>query len=289
MIDTYFYIMCILAMMGSTLAIVLAYLYLQAQHEVEESQDVQKNIALQASKMSALGEMAAGIAHEINTPLCAIKMFLGEAISELEKGTACNSLELATYLHKSDATIDRIAKIIKGLRTFARSGELEPFQSYSVQEAIEDALILCGDRFHTENVELNWEIPPETLMIECRPVEIIQVLLNLMGNALDAVSSLQERWVRLQVTHTPDFVQFRVTDSGPGIDPIILDKIFQPFFTTKDIGKGTGIGLSISMGIVKGHNGRLFVDPGALNTCFVIEIPKKQGMEAEILSLEGVI
>lgn len=229
--------------------------------------------------MSALGEMVGGIAHEINTPLAAIKMFLGEAISELEKGTTADPLTLANYLHKSDATIDRIAKIIKGLRTFARSGELDPFQEFSVQEAIEDALILCGDRFKNEGVELNWEIPASTIMIECRPIEITQVLLNLLGNALDAVSKLEKKWVLLHVSDTPDFIQMRVTDSGSGIDPEILDKIFQPFFTTKEIGKGTGIGLSISVGIIKGHNGRLFVDPGQLNTSFVIEIPKRQSLE----------
>ena len=282
------------------MAIILCYLYLQSRKEREDSINnvlesssfeisEQKNIALQASKMSALGEMVAGIAHEINTPLSAIKLFLSEAITELENNKEIDKTAVLNYLHKSDATIERIAKIIKGLRTFSRSGELDPFQNYSVQEAIEDALILCGDRFTTDGVELIWKIPPETISIECRPVEVTQVLLNLVGNAIDATAGLPERWVDLQVSQTPDFVQFRVTDSGPGIDPIILDKIFQPFFTTKEIGKGTGIGLSISMGIIKGHGGRLFVDPGSINTCFVVEIPKKQGLETELLSLEGVI
>ncbi len=249
----------------------------------------QKNIALQAAKMSALGEMVGGIAHEINTPLAAIKMFLNEAISELERGEQSDKDALADYIHKSDATIDRIAKIIKGLKTFARAGELDPFTDFSVQECIEDAVILCEDRFKSDSVDLRWEIPASTIMIECRPIEITQVLLNLMNNALDAVSKLPEKWVTVQVDDTPDFVQFRVTDSGAGIPPEHLEKIFQPFFTTKEIGKGTGIGLSISVGIIKSHNGRLFIDPGHLNTSFVIEIPKKQNLEMDLSELQGSI
>ncbi|KYG63609.1 hypothetical protein AZI87_14530 [Bdellovibrio bacteriovorus] len=293
-----FDVICLLVALCSIVAISLCHLYLESQKHAAQtiavleskSQELQeqKTIALQSAKMSALGEMVAGMAHEINTPLAAIKMFLSEALYEIENNKADNST-LIGYLHKSDATIDRISKIIKGLRTFARSGETDPFQPYSVQEAIEDAMILCGDRFNTEGVELRWEIPAETIPIECRPVEITQVLLNLMGNALDAVGKLDQKWIELNVSQTPDFVQMRVTDSGPGIDPLVLDKIFQPFFTTKDVGKGTGIGLSISMGIAKGHNGRLFIDPGHVNTSFVIEIPKRQNLQIEDLSLEGII
>ncbi|KYG60929.1 hypothetical protein AZI85_10775 [Bdellovibrio bacteriovorus] len=298
-IDHYFDVACLLVSLSSFVAVVLCFLYLEAQRQANEAialleaksleAQEQKNIALQSSKMSALGEMVAGMAHEINTPLAAIKMFLSEALYEIENNKTGDTTVVVNFLHKSDATIDRVSKIIKGLRTFSRSGDADPFQNYSVQEAIEDAMILCGDRFNSEGVELRWEIPAETIPIECRPVEITQVLLNLMGNALDAVGKLEEKWIELNVSQTPDFVQMRVTDSGPGIDPLILEKIFQPFFTTKDVGKGTGIGLSVSMGIARSHNGRLFIDPGHVNTSFVIEIPKRQGLQIEDLSLEGII
>ncbi|WP_291516129.1 ATP-binding protein [Bdellovibrio sp. ArHS] len=298
LIDYIFDALCILMIICSFISLALCLLYFEVQGHVRKNiaalesktreLQEQKGLALQSAKMSALGEMVAGMAHEINTPLAAIKMFLSEAIYELDHNKS-DSTTVINYLHKSDMTIDRISKIIKGLKTFSRSGEADPFQTYSVQEAIEDAMILCGDRFNVDGVDLRWEIPAETITIECRPVEITQVLLNLMGNALDAVSKLEQKWIELNVSHTPDFVQMRVTDSGPGIDPLLLEKIFQPFFTTKDVGKGTGIGLSVSMGIARGHNGRLFIDPGHVNTSFVIEIPKRQGLRVEDLSLEGVI
>jgi C4-dicarboxylate-specific signal transduction histidine kinase len=288
----------LLTIMFLGMALTCALIILRARQSIENSlkrlaerNDAelaeQRTKALQAAKMSALGEMVGGIAHEINTPLAAIKMFLSEAITELEQGPKADMEALANYVHKSDATIDRIAKIIKGLKTFARSGELDPFQNFSTQECIEDALILCGDRFKSESVDLRWEIPASTIMIECRPIEITQVLLNLMNNALDAVSKLPEKWVALHVDDTPEFVQIRVTDSGAGVPPEHLEKIFQPFFTTKEVGKGTGIGLSISVGIIKSHNGRLFIDPGGLNTSFVIEIPKRQSLEMDLEELKG--
>ncbi|QDK45192.1 hypothetical protein DOM22_08495 [Bdellovibrio sp. ZAP7] len=299
-VDAVFDVVVLLTILFSAMTLLCSIVILKIQksiqasiHKMSEAANLelneQKNIALQAAKMSALGEMVGGIAHEINTPLAAIKMFLNEAISELEKGEQSDKDALADYVHKSDATIDRIAKIIKGLKTFARAGELDPFTEFSVQECIEDAVILCEDRFKSESVDLRWKIPASTIVIECRPTEITQVLLNLMNNALDAVSKLSEKWVTVQVDDTPDFVQFRVTDSGAGIAPEYLEKIFHPFFTTKEIGKGTGIGLSISVGIIKSHNGRLFIDPGDLNTSFVIEIPKKQTLEIELSELQGSI
>ncbi len=241
--------------------------------------DEQKNIAQQAAKMSALGEMMGGLAHEINTPLAAIKLFLNQAIDEI--GSDVPDLKnLNEFLHKSDLTVDRIAKIIKGLKTFSRAGQSDPFIGFSVQEAIEDAMILCEERFKKEQVDLRWSIPPETIKIDCRPIELTQVIINLIGNAIDAIASSSDKWIELHVSDFDSCIQIRVTDSGWGIPLEMAEKIFQPFFTTKEVGKGTGIGLSISHGIVKGHNGKLFVDTSLNNTSFVIELPKIQLSEA---------
>ncbi|MEN0059816.1 MAG: ATP-binding protein [Bdellovibrio sp.] len=239
--------------------------------EIEE----QKRMIMQASKMSALGEMMGGIAHEINTPLATIKILASQALSEVQSDLL--DIELVTgHLGKIDAMTDRMAKIIKGLKTFARSGEADPMESFSVQEAIEDTIVLCGDQFTNRKVELRWRIPAETIRLECRPVEITQVLLNLVTNALDAVESLSERWIEIELREKNQDIEIRIKDSGAGIKPEVLDKIFQPFFTTKSIGKGTGIGLSISLGIIQSHHGRLYVDAQEATTCFVIELPKNQ-------------
>jgi len=117
---------------------------------------------------------------------------------------------------------------------------------------------------------------PEDLCFEGREVEISQVVLNLLSNASDAIETLSDKWIKLSVFSRQDFVEIHITDSGDGIRPEIRKKIFQPFFTTKAIGRGTGMGLSISSGIIQKHRGELQIDSQNPNTCFIIRLPKKQ-------------
>jgi signal transduction histidine kinase len=114
------------------------------------------------------------------------------------------------------------------------------------------------------------------LTIECRPTEISQILLNLLNNAFDAVFSLSEKWVELQVEELPDEIRIQVTDSGSGISKGIREKLMQPFFTTKEPGKGTGLGLSISNRIALKHHGKIYLDESCKNTRFVLVLPKRQ-------------
>ena len=113
----------------------------------------------------------------------------------------------------------------------------------------------------------------ETLVFQGRGTEISQVLVNLLNNADDAISKMPEKWIKLSVQNRSDWLEIRVTDSGHGIPPGDQKKLFQPFFTTKEIGKGTGLGLSISHGIVKNHGGELTLDTTSPNTCFVVRLP----------------
>jgi C4-dicarboxylate-specific signal transduction histidine kinase len=173
-------------------------------------------------------------------------------------------------------TADRIAKIVSGLRTFSRSGAQDPLVPSAVRTIVDDSIALCGERFRIDNVELQLgEVEPE-LAILCRSVEISQVLVNLLNNAYDAVKELAEpRWVRIDASAAgPDAVAITVTDAGRGIPASIREKIFQPFFTTKDVGSGTGLGLSVSLGIVRNHGGELAIDTAAEHTRFVIRLPR---------------
>lgn len=226
-----------------------------------------------ASKMSALGEMTGGIAHEINTPLATIKLLISQTLREVQEDLL--DLEVLTdHLHKIDLTTDRIVKIIKGLKTFARSGDLDPMEPASVQGIIEDTIVVSEEFFKRHSIELRWNIPAETIQIQCRAVEIGQVLLNLITNAIDAIQNLPEKWLDLEVREAGEYIEISLTDSGAGIPAEVRDKMFQPFYTTKPVGKGTGIGLSISHGIVRNHNGELFVDSSCPHTRFVIRLPK---------------
>lgn len=237
--------------------------------------DLEKTRHFARAKMASLGEMASGIAHEINNPLTII---LGKA-SVIKNSIINHKFDPEVTLQaveKITVTVDRISKIIKGLRSFARDGDRDSFEWVSLTQLLDDTVELCKARFGSHGVAL--EILPfdKNLKIECRGVQISQVLLNLLGNAFDAIQSQKEKWVRIEVIETEDAVQIAVRDSGPGVPQSLREKIMQPFFTTKEVGKGTGLGLSISKGIMDDHKGRFFLDENSSETRFVLSFPKSR-------------
>lgn len=246
---------------------------LTAQKEYEAIIDKQRLNLVSASKLAALGEMAGGIAHEINTPLTTIKIileivrrYLSDDIPKIE--ASLSSLDIL------DKTLDRIASIIKNLRSFSRDGSSDPFRAVNLRDIILETLSLSSEKIKQHNVNLIVDDFPSDLVIICRGVQIGQVLLNLLNNAFDAIENLEEKWIRVGVLSKPNSVQISVTDSGPRIPKEIVDKIFNPFFTTKELGKGTGLGLGISRKIAEDHKGTLFLDATSKNTRFVLDLPK---------------
>lgn len=215
--------------------------------------------------------MAGSIAHEINNPLTIIRGRSKQALTQL--GTSPESDGIRKDLTKIVETVDRIARIIRGLRTFARNAENDPMSQVSVSAIIDNTLALCQERFKKHGIELKIYPVPEAT-ITCREVQISQVLLNLLGNAFDAVTGLPVPWVSVTVKDLSNRVRIEVRDSGRGVSPENIDRIMEPFFTTKPVGAGTGLGLSISKGIVEDHHGSLFLDTSSSSTCFVFELPK---------------
>jgi C4-dicarboxylate-specific signal transduction histidine kinase len=228
---------------------------------------------ISAARLSSLGEMAAGVAHEINNPVSIILGKVGLISRKIEAGQL-DSDYLLTELSKITRTVSRIGSIVKGLRTFSRSAESDPMQSAKVSDLIEDSLSLCQAKFKNQGVQIDLKPIPE-VAIQCRPTQIAQVFVNLLSNAFDAVrgdlSSVMQPWIRVEVIEKPDLIEVRVVDSGSGIPPDVVQKMMNPFFTTKPVGEGTGLGLSISSGIMKEHGGRLYYDADSINTTFVCE------------------
>jgi C4-dicarboxylate-specific signal transduction histidine kinase len=243
--------------------------------------------AAQGAKMAALGEMAGGIAHEINNPLTVINLH-NQIIANLADQNKLTREAVYPSIEKIRKTVERVAKIITGLKSFARQDENEPFEKVLVRELVFETLDLCQTRFKNQGVSLEVEVISETLAIECRSVQISQVLLNLLNNSYDAVMNSPVKWVRVEVRESAKECMISIQDSGPGIPKNIRDKITQPFFTTKEFGKGMGLGLSISFGIVSAHRGTLELDSQSHNTCFVIILPKKQPEEkSEVVALSA--
>ena len=230
---------------------------------------------MQSAKMASLGELAGGIAHEINNPLSIIvgrTQLLKQKMEESEHGTmdpaACRQ-----NLDKIEETASLIVKIVKGLSSFSRKSDQDPMLETSFNKIIEYTLELCTERFRNESIKLRISYNAD-VEIRCRDSQIAQVIMNLITNALDAIATLPEKWIDISVSATRSTVRFAITDSGKGIPPTIVDKIMQPFFTTKEAGKGIGLGLSISKGIVEEHNGVLRYDDSSANTRFVLELPR---------------
>lgn len=243
--------------------------------------DFQKRLIV-SNKFVALGEMSGGIAHEINNPLAVI---LGKASvlqRKLRSGNV-SSEDLINDLKKIEHTAERISKIVRGLKNFSRSGEMDPMVPTPIAEILEDVLNLCQDKLNHHGVRL---IAPDKIdcHINCRQHEIAQVVLNLLNNSADALDSLakssietMDLWIKLDIHQTHDRVHISITDCGPGIPPAIAKKIMEPFFTTKAVGKGTGLGLSISKGIIEAHQGHFMYDSESKNTRFVVDLPKYSG------------
>ncbi len=231
----------------------------------------QRSLMIETSKMASLGEMASGIAHEINNPLAII---LGKTalLKELVGRNNSDAATIIKHLERIESTSLRISKIIKGLRTFSRNAEKDPLTASVLSLIFEDTFELCKERFRTSSVELIVE-QPNDLKIYCRPVQLVQVFLNLLNNAYDAIQNCPDRWVKVHTLVENDRVRINFIDCGPGIPEDIAPKIMNPFFTTKDVGKGTGLGLSIARGIIEDHHGKLWLDRTHPNTCFAIELP----------------
>ena len=229
---------------------------------------------IQSNKMASLGEMASGIAHEINNPLAIIKM----VALQMQKNISQENTLLKNGIAKIDSTVDRISKIILGLRTFSRDGRNDPFELVSFDKMIEDILSFCNERLKHHEIKLIKDDLNPNLVFEGRQIEISQVLLNLLNNAIDALdtSKITDKWIKISAKNDGEYLEIKISDNGPAIPPETQSKMFQPFFTTKEIGKGTGLGLSLSLTIVKNHLGELYLDTESPYTTFVLRLPNKQ-------------
>lgn len=241
---------------------------------VNEMQQFYKGLeirSIQNSKLAVLGEMVGSIAHEINNPL----MVLTSLTYLLQKICETKNYEQAPEkIEQIIKTIHRINSIINGLRTFSRDGEKDPLVPVDVATIIHETLTLCSDGLNYKNISIQFENEiKKAVKINCRSTQIMQVLLNLISNAKDAIENLDERWIKINLQNTATTVLIKITDSGKGIPKDLRDQIFQPFFTTKDTGRGTGLGLSISKNIIETHSGRIEINVNSKNTCFIITLP----------------
>lgn len=240
-----------------------------------------------SSKLSELGVMAGGIAHELNNPLGVISLLVELSLIEVENGTATvTSLELSQRKILKMAL--RMGKITSSMLTLVRDGSKDPMMFFGFHSLLEETLSLCNMKLNSANIKLNIKNSFDVKILG-RPSQISQVLLNLINNAIDSIKNLEERWINITADIDGTLLRIRVTDSGPGISNEDVNRIFMPFYTTKSIGQGTGLGLSISRSLIEQHDGNLFYNKNSERTEFVIELPlpiqANQTFQAESLQL----
>ncbi len=229
---------------------------------------------IQASKLASLGEMSAGIAHEICNPLAIISASvwgLPKMIDDPEK--------FKKKIAAIDKAVERISRIINGLRKYSRSSETSVYKDQSLSAIVAEALILTGAKAASCNTRVASEISQDFL-IKCDEVEIEQVLVNLINNGIDAAKYNDKKWVTVKIFEDGDSAVLQVIDSGSGIPEAIRHKIFDPFFTTKDVNEGTGLGLSISKGILMQHNAKFELKGLSPHTCFEIRFAYSKSVQA---------
>lgn len=236
---------------------------------------------MEGSKLRTIGEMAGGIAHEIDNPLATIYAATERLSRKAGKNDVVESEVVIKASEKILKTVKRISAVVKSLLSLSREADVD-VQFVQLREVIDLAMDLAQIELIRTRVEFTLESEDLDSVIQCYPTQVAQVLLNLTKNAIDAIEESQEKWLKLDVTNKGEFIRFKLTDSGKGIPKSVVDKILLPFFTTKEEGKGTGLGLSISRSIVAAHGGKIYVDMDSPNTCFVVELPIKYS-EPELL------
>ncbi|RQO59163.1 PAS domain-containing sensor histidine kinase [Pseudomonas sp. KBW05] len=231
----------------------------------------------QSAKMATLGEMATGLAHEINQPLNVMRMAIANVLKRLSSGEVQIDY-LSEKLQRIDTQVQRAARVVDHMRVFGRRSEIEQ-QPFDPAQAVEGTLSLLSEGLRGKGVDVRLTPAGFTVQVKGYVDQLEQVLINLMVNARDALLSQREKqpdlrpWIAVHSEHDASHVRIWVEDNGGGIDPRLLERIFEPFFTTKPIGVGTGLGLSVSYGIVENMGGRLSVSNGEHGAQFCVELP----------------
>ncbi len=223
----------------------------RAEEEVRKTQAT----LVQAGKLAALGQMSAGLSHELNQPLAAIRSYADNAqtyIARDQTKTASENLKGISEL------IDRMARIIRNLRTYARDETIE-LRPTSLGAVLDESLVLMGQRSALEEINVIKSLPDENVVVMAGDVRLQQVFVNLISNAFDAMKYSSTKNLHIDVTQDNNNALITFRDSGPGIECSQNHDVFDPFYSTKEVGQGMGLGLSITFGLVNQFGGDISV------------------------------
>lgn len=244
--------------------------------EIAERERVQKELRVaeqtvqQSSKLAALGEMSAGVSHELNQPLAAMKTYLAGARLLLQRGRGEEAL---SSFQRIDDLVERMGAITRQLKSYARKGG-EAFESVDLRAALSSALMMMEPQLRSRKIRIQRNVPRYPVVVYCDRIRLEQIIINLLRNAVDAIKGQRDGAIEITVS-AGSHAFLSVSDNGPGVSD--LENLFEPFFTTKKPGEGTGLGLAISSGIASDFGGRLTAhnatEEGKTGAVFELELP----------------
>lgn len=225
-------------------------------------------------KLSSLGVMASGIAHEVNNPLAVISLatqHLNKYINETKEYSIEN---ISMFINKIQKNVTRIENLIKALKIFSRQETKHTLQPSKLDKIIEEAIEQTKQRLEKQKIKFIYHNENKDIYVEAIPTLLTQVIVNILNNSIDAVEEIAKPEISIKIEEIDKNIRIEIEDNGHGIPTDIRDKILDPFFTTKEVGKGTGLGLSLSKSIMDIHGGTLELDNKSEKTCFVINLKK---------------
>jgi nitrogen-specific signal transduction histidine kinase len=241
--------------------------------EAQQQLDEQRSLVIDNLRLLALSDMANGMSHEINNPLATLTIIHGKLSRSLSSGKLSDEVMRDT-LTKMQAAIQRIDYIVSALRKFIQKPIGERQESIDLKTVIDETLVLSNEKIKQSGIELVVKTTGIPFHIVGQSSEIRQVINSLVSNAFDAVANTPNATIIISTYYFKNLVKIIIQDNGPGVPKEFVNKVFQPFFTTKDVGKGQGLSLSVAKGIINSHRGKLIYDTSNELTTFIIELPK---------------
>jgi len=243
----------------------------EATRYAKELEQAQARL-VRSERLASVGRLAAGLAHEIGNPLAAILGF-----EDLLLAGGVEETDQRDFLGRMKRETERIHRILRDLLDFARPATAAPQVSAvdtpgSIEQAVDTARALLGPQKAMRDVEIRIDMEDALPLVTLSEEHLVQVLLNLLLNAADAVPPTAGR-IDVRATRTAQGVRVEIEDNGPGVAPAIRERLFEPFTTTKEVGKGTGLGLAVCRGLLEGAGGSIASEDGAVGARFVFTLP----------------